>query len=195
MTTLAWSIPTLASSLPGLTITGQGRGHFGTGGPSTAKYGAVGSPAPARSCLVSAAARSAALSISSMSSRNGSPARSAPSTSSPWPVIAVSRLLKSCATPPASRPMASIFCASTSCSCARRSSVTSSAIPTVRTTLPDASRTGDTRLRTQRTDPSGRTTRKSSLPGSAPLTVARISANRRSRSSGWTASSQWLRSA
>ena len=45
-------------------------------------------------------------------------------------MITVSRLLKSWATPPASRPTASIFCACRSCSSSWRCSVMSAAVPT-----------------------------------------------------------------
>ena len=38
-----------------------------------------------------------------------------------WPVTIISRLLKSCATPPVSWPSASIFCACASCACASSS--------------------------------------------------------------------------
>ena len=42
------------------------------------------------------------------------------------PMMTVSRLLKSCATPPVSWPMPSIFCACASCSCARCSAICAS---------------------------------------------------------------------
>ena len=45
-------------------------------------------------------------------SSGGRPRRS----SSPWPMMTISRLLKSCAMPPARRPTASIFCDWRSCS-------------------------------------------------------------------------------
>ena len=73
----------------------------------------------ASSCWVSTAALWAARVISSTSSRRGSS-----SSSSSWrmpanPVMAVRVLLKSWATPPANRPMASIFCDWRSCSSRR----------------------------------------------------------------------------
>ena len=60
---------------------------------------------------------------------------SSPSTRSAMPLITVSRLLKSCATPPARRPTISIFCACCSCSSSCRCSVMSAAVPTRRYTL------------------------------------------------------------
>ena len=65
----------------------------------------------ARSCRVSEAARSVALRISAMSLRRASLGSRLRASRSVKPRIAVSRLLKSCATPPASWPTASIFCA------------------------------------------------------------------------------------
>ncbi len=65
------------------------------------------------------AARSLAFSICRAFPYSGLAGSSRSSIKSPWPLITVSRLLKSCATPPASRPIASILCAlrSWSCSC------------------------------------------------------------------------------
>lgn len=54
---------------------------------------------------VSSAARSPASRTSWMESRSGSIAPSLLSITSQWPLITVSRLLKSCATPPARRPI------------------------------------------------------------------------------------------
>src|ERR1051326_1123817 len=85
----------------------------------------------ARSCRVSAAARRAALRISSRSSiwrvlpLNSAVRRSV------YPTIAVRMLLKSCATPPASCPTASIFCDCSSCSSSRLRSVISVATPSI----------------------------------------------------------------
>ena len=55
---------------------------------------------------------------------------------SPWPPMTINKLLKSCATPPASRPTASIFCAWRSCSSSTRRSVTSRCVPQMRSSLP-----------------------------------------------------------
>ena len=63
----------------------------------------------ARSWRVRLAARSPAFLISSTSLRNGSEWLRLPKMSSLYPLIAVSRLLKSWAIPPASLPTASIF--------------------------------------------------------------------------------------
>jgi len=83
----------------------------------------------ASSCRVrSPAWLAASLMTRTRRSRVSSPSRSV-SSSSPWPVITVSRLLKSCATPPASRPMLSIFCDWRTCSSSCRRSVTSRMIP------------------------------------------------------------------
>ena len=73
--------------------------------------------------------------------------------------IAVRRLLKSWATPPASRPTASSFCAWRSCASSSRRSVTSIAVPTMRRGAPDSSRKICASPTTSRTAPSGRTTR------------------------------------
>jgi hypothetical protein len=59
----------------------------------------------------------AALVIWSMAALRSS--AEADDSASHQPLMTVSRLLKSWATPPASRPMASIFCACRSCSCRR----------------------------------------------------------------------------
>src|SRR2546430_867594 len=61
-------------------------------------------------CRVSTAARSDALRMSRSPSRSGSPGGRSSSIRSVVPRIAVKRLLKSCATPAARRPTASIFC-------------------------------------------------------------------------------------
>ena len=81
--------------------------------------------AKASSCRVTSAARAAAFPTSSMSARilwsGGRLARA----KSVCPMMAVSRLLKSWATPPARMPTASIFCECRSCSSSMRLSVTS----------------------------------------------------------------------
>ena len=61
----------------------------------------------------------------------------ASSSSSTLQLIAVSRLLKSCAMPPASCPTASIFCAWRSWAASSARSETSLTVPTQRTGLPD----------------------------------------------------------
>ncbi len=80
--------------------------------------------------LVTAAARSPASRMAATASRFGSPGASAPSTRSPYPLMTVSRLLKSCATPPASRPTASSFWAWRNWSSSLRRSVRSRATTT-----------------------------------------------------------------
>ena len=93
----------------------------------------------ARSWRVRAEARSAALRISCILPRRvGS--WSLGIMRSPYPRMAVSRLLKSCAMPPASRPTASIFWAWTSCSSRLRRSLTSIIEPSMRTARPSPSR-------------------------------------------------------
>ena len=79
----------------------------------------------ASSCRVSSAARRPACRISSASSRRGSPEGMLLSSSWVEPRMAVSRLLKSWAMPPASCPTASIFCDWRSCSSSWRWAVTS----------------------------------------------------------------------
>src|SRR5881409_2592462 len=81
----------------------------------------------ASSCRVSSAARSPAFRISSASSRRASPAGVLCNSSWVEPRMAVSRLLKSCAMPPASCPTASIFCDWRSCSSSCRCALTSRA--------------------------------------------------------------------
>src|ERR1700733_12291648 len=77
---------------------------------------------------VSVAARSAACWIECTLSCSGPSLSNSSSNTSVYPLITISRLLKSCATPPASLPTASIFCAWRSCSSSCRRSVMSSAI-------------------------------------------------------------------
>src|SRR5258708_1495562 len=74
--------------------------------------------------------------------------------SSLYPLMTVSRLLKSWATPPASRPTASIFCNWRNCSSIRLRSVTSDHEPTASTGSPAASRRSRSSPRTQRYWPS-----------------------------------------
>ena len=80
----------------------------------------------ASSCLVSPAPRVPAFWISVMSAWRGSPGPRSSSRSSQKPRITISRLLKSWATPPASRPTASIFCSCSFCASSARRSVMSS---------------------------------------------------------------------
>ena len=82
----------------------------------------------ASNCRVRVAARSAACWIDCTSWCMWLPFSSCSSSTSVYPVITISRLLKSCATPPANRPTASIFCACRSCSSNCLRSVMSSAI-------------------------------------------------------------------
>ena len=79
---------------------------------------------------MSDAASSAARLICSKSARTGWPASSESSPSSLCPNTVVSRLLKSCAIPPASWPMASIFWACWSCSSSSARSVWSRRVST-----------------------------------------------------------------
>ena len=78
---------------------------------SSSGVGALGRP-NAMSCWVSAAARSAAFRISTASLRRASSSGIADARKSANPTMIISMLLKSCETPTASRPSASIFCAS-----------------------------------------------------------------------------------
>ena len=78
----------------------------------------------ANSCWVSEAALSAALFASASRPPAGSDGESFMRARDTFPMMAVNRLLKSCATPPARRPTASIFIAC--CSCARSFSLSSS---------------------------------------------------------------------
>ena len=143
----------------------------------------------ASSCRVSAAARSPAQPdlrpgrrAADRSSRRLSAARSA------VPLMTVSRLLKSWAMPPASRPMLSIFCACRNCSSSWRCSVMSVAKPTMRSMRPAALRTGNARERIQRVLPSGWMMRKVSSNSPLKQLGARQLGDR-SRSSAGTASS------
>ena len=63
--------------------------------------------------------------------------------------MAVSRLLKSCATPPASRPTASIFCDSRSCSSRCRRSLMSRDRPSTAVTVWPSAFTGTRRVLSQ----------------------------------------------
>ena len=112
---------------------------------------------------------------------------------SAWPLTIISRLLKSCAMPPVSWPIASIFCAWASCSrvcssaisaCLR--SVTSRAIPCIRTAFPASFLIISTRVCKCLTSPFGRTMRRSPW-NPVPVRMARCTSSRiRPRSSGWT---------
>ena len=73
-------------------------------------------PAKASNCLVSAVARPAADDLVQVIRRDG---RQPVLDERGVPRMAVSRLLKSCATPPASCPTASIFCAWRNCASRR----------------------------------------------------------------------------
>ncbi len=79
----------------------------------------------ARSWRVRPAARSAAARISRRWSSVAMPFSRSVSATPAWARITCRTLLKSCATPPASRPTVSIFCACRSCSWRSRSSVSS----------------------------------------------------------------------
>ena len=92
----------------------------------------------ARSCRVSEAARLAARLISSTSDRCGSPWARSPRSRSLMPRIAVSRLLKSWAIPPASRPAVSILRAWRNCSSSTLRSVMSRWVPQTRTSFPSS---------------------------------------------------------
>ena len=80
----------------------------------------------ASSWRVSEVARSAAVAISFAGPRSVGSGPSRSSRNSEYPEITIRRLLKSCAMPPASRPIASIFCDCRSCCSSARRSVTSS---------------------------------------------------------------------
>ena len=89
----------------------------------------------ASSCRVSEVARSAALAISCAGPRSGDSVPACSSRNSEYPEITISRLLKSCAMPPASRPTASIFWAWRNCCSRMWRSVTSSANSSKKTWL------------------------------------------------------------
>ena len=84
----------------------------------------------ASNCRVSNAARSATRRICSQFPCTASVGLTRSSARSLFPLITVNKLLKSCATPPANRPSASIFCACRSCSssCSRCSWLRSSVL-------------------------------------------------------------------
>ena len=106
------------------------------------------------SCRVSVPARWPAPWISARRPRTGSPAGMPPSSTSLYPMMTVSRLLKSWATPPASWPTASIFWACRNCSSSRRRSVTSDCTPTKCVSRPAGSFTGETDRPFQKAVPS-----------------------------------------
>ena len=110
----------------------------------------------ARSWRVRLAARSAEALMPARYSRASGGRFSVVPTSSASIMIAARMLLKSCATPPASWPMASIFCDWRNCASSCRCSVMSSAVPTTRRISPAPPRTGKARSWIQRTVPSGR---------------------------------------
>ena len=104
---------------------------------------------------MSVEARLAASAIRSMFRRDGP--ESSGRRSSIWarPLITVSRLLKSCATPPASRPIASIFWDCRRWSSSRFRSVTSTNV--ARSAVPCRHDVTDIRVSTQISVPSRRT--------------------------------------
>ena len=145
----------------------------------------------ASSCWVSDAARSAVFLTSSMSRRRGSSAVRRSRSSSVRPVMTVRRLLKSCATPPASRPTASIFWAWRSCaslwrsaSSARLRSVMSSTVDWMAGSF--SQRIAETWMSNQTSEPSFLTAWDSYCEGTAaaPQGSPRAGAARRARSIG-----------
>ena len=82
-------------------------------------------PAEREQLRVKAAARSAAARDLLGGTRRRDRPDLAMASSEAWPRMTVRMLLKSCATPPASWPMASIFCDWRNCSSSRRCCVTS----------------------------------------------------------------------
>ena len=92
----------------------------------------------ASSWRVNDAARSDALRISSTTDRFASPGGKSRSKSCVLPRMAVSRLLKSWAMPPASWPTASIFWDCRNCSSRWRCSLTSRWVPQTRTSRPSS---------------------------------------------------------
>ena len=71
-------------------------------------------------------------------------------------MITVSRLLKSCASPPVSWPSASIFCARSTSACARRCSVLSKVSSKQPATWPSAPMSGISEVCTRMREPSMR---------------------------------------
>ena len=137
------------------------------------------------SCRVIEAARSAALRICSTYSRRGSTSPRSSWSRSALPRMAVRTLLKSWATPPASLPTASIFCAWRSCPSRARCSVTSLITPRTPATRPPST-SGREWTVTGKVVPSLRTARYSEL-NSSPASTRRTRASSRSRSPGTTA--------
>ena len=93
----------------------------------------------ASSCRVSDAAAADAWSMASADSRSGPSAGNAPARRSLCPLITVSRLLKSCARPPANRASSSIRSAPSSRDCTRVAAVTSTMVPRMDASTPAAS--------------------------------------------------------
>ncbi len=93
----------------------------------------------ARSCLVRDAALSPAFLVSSIPLRKDSSLMTSINASWALPMMTVSRLLKSCATPPARVPIASIFWACRNCSSSFVCSVISFTIVRTPVGLPSAS--------------------------------------------------------
>ena len=130
-----------------------------------------------RSCRTRAVARSAARARSSNSA--AVPASSAGDrSSSAFPRMTVSRLLKSCAIPPASRPTASIFWPWRRCSSSRLRSVMSWYTPSTPTTRPAASRSGTLLVRRVARVPSGRVWCSSRSRIGSPLSITSWSHSR-----------------
>ena len=146
----------------------------------------------ASSCRVRPAPRSTDCLISSASSRAGIVRPSCISSRSAAPMMLIRMLLKSCATPPASRPIASSFCDCRSCSSSARRSVMSRTNPvrTARLSAPmraTVSSTGNS-------VPSARSARQLELPaGQRPAAGRHVLVERRrpaaARSAGGSSSS------
>ena len=94
----------------------------------------------ASSCFVSAAARFVVSLISSAASRRAPMSPSSLRTNSAFAPMTISRLLKSCAIPPASRPTTSSFCVCCSCSSSAARCVMSRELSTMPRTAGSSSR-------------------------------------------------------
>ena len=139
----------------------------------------------ASSWLVRAAARSAARRISSMSSRFGSSGPSCSATMSPYPRMAVSRLLKSWATPPASRPIASILTECRNCASREIRSVMSVMNPSRAIVSPPAPRIARPCSQTHFVSPLFVSMRYSIWKGRSASTLSCTVSQTIGRSSGW----------
>ncbi len=131
-------------------------------------------------------ARSAARLISSRSRRNSLSPFARSSRSDAYPVIPVSRLLKSWATPPASRPSDSSFCAFSRSDSSRFRSVTSRRNAMLRPGM----KPGCVEASAVRTAPSARCVSHSSNAGPDPRYIAQSSSTVSSRSGGRKSSSR-----